>query len=122
MVSPAAKLVESESEGGAPDKAVAPVIGAEGGPALLLTALPVAVPGSKKSCPASTAEAATSVVLASFPIAVFSAAFKLPAVVAGELVGGGSIKKFPAGGGFVVVAVNWTEAVVPSGRLKVRLT
>src|SRR5579863_997444 len=122
MVSPGTKLVESESVLAAPDNSVAPVIGA-GVAALLLTTLPVAVPdGSKKSCPASTAEASTSVVLASLPIAVVSAAFRLAAVVAGELVGGGSIRKLPAGGGFVVVAVNWTDAVVPSGRLKVRVT
>ncbi len=31
------------------------------------------------------------------------------------------IVKLPAGAGDVVVAVNWTEAVVPSGCLKVKL-
>jgi hypothetical protein len=72
-----------------------------------LTTVPVAVLSVlKKLSDAANAEAATSEVLASVPIAVFSAALKLPAVVAGELVGGGSIKKLPAGGGFVVVAVN----------------
>jgi hypothetical protein len=60
----------------------------------------------KKSLPASTADAATSEVLASLPIAVFSAVFRLAAVVVVELAGGGSIKKLPVGGGFVVVAVN----------------
>jgi hypothetical protein len=100
MVSPAAKLVEIESDPAKPDKAVVPVIGAA---SLLLTTLPVAVPaGSKKSCPASTAEAATSVVLASLPIAVFSAVFRLPAVSAGVV----PMVKLPAGGGFALDAVS----------------
>ncbi|OIQ80136.1 outer membrane protein assembly factor BamB [mine drainage metagenome] len=100
MVSPAAKLVESESEPAAPDKSVAPVIGAA---ALLFCTVPVAVPaGSKKSCPASTAEAATSVVLASALIDAFNAAVRLLAVAVGVV----PIAKLPVGGGVALDAVN----------------
>ena len=84
-----------------------------------MATLPVAVPeGSKKSLPAATAEAATSVVLASVPMAVFSAVFRLAAVAAGVA----PMVKLPVGGGDALDAVNETEAVVPSGRLKVRLS
>ena len=101
MVSPGTKPVDSELVPAAPDKVVAPVIGA-GGAAWLLATLPVAVPaGSKKSCPASTAEAATSEVLASVPIAVFSAAFRFAAVAAGVA----PMAKLPVGKG------DWLEAV-----------
>ena len=102
MVSPAAKLVASESVPAAPDNAVAPVIGA-GTAAWLLTTLPVAVPAVlKKSLPASIAEAATSDVLASVPIAVLSAAFRL-AAVAVEVA---PMAKLPAGGGVALEAVS----------------
>src|ERR1700681_2918260 len=102
MVSPAAKLVASESVLAAPDNSVAPVIGA-GVAALLLTTLPVAVPAVlKKSLPASTADAATSEVLASVPIAVFSAVFTLDAVS----VEFAPIAKPPAGGGVALEAVS----------------
>src|ERR1700681_4741606 len=58
MVSPAAKLVPSESVPAAPDNSVAPVTGA-GIAALLLTTLPVAVPAElKKLSDAATADAA----------------------------------------------------------------
>src|SRR5450631_2315384 len=54
MVSPAAKLVDSESVLAAPDSSVAPVIGA-GIAALLLATIPVAVPaGLKKLSEAAT--------------------------------------------------------------------
>src|ERR1700733_14877405 len=99
MVSPAAKLGDTELLPAAPDSAVVPVTDAG---AKLVTA-PVAVPaGSKKSLPAATAEAATSVVLASVPIAEFSAVFRLPAVAAGFA----PMVKLPAGGGFALDAVN----------------
>src|SRR6516225_5866509 len=118
MVSLGTKPAGSESVPAAPDKAVVPVIGA-GGAAWLLATLPVAVPaGSKKSCPASTAEAATNDVLASVPIAVFSAAFRFAAVAAGVA----PMAKLPAGSGVELEAVNTTESVVPSGRLKVMFT
>ena len=102
MVLPTAKLVESESVPTAPDRAVAPVIGADGGPALLLTTLPVAVAGSKKSCPASTAEAPTSVVLASVPIDAFRAAVRFAAVS----VGVEPMAKLPVGSGDALDAFN----------------
>src|ERR1019366_6820090 len=95
MVSPAAKLVVSESVLAAPDNSVAPVIGA-GIAALLLTTLPVAVPAVlKKLSDAATADAATSDVLASAVIAVFSAAFRLAAVA----VEVRPMAKLPTGGG-----------------------
>src|SRR5450631_2786309 len=102
MVSPAAKLVASESVLAAPDNSVAPVIGA-GIAALLLTTLPVAVPAeSKKLSPAAIAEAATSDVLARVPIDDVSAALRLAAVA----VGVAPIAKLPVGGGVVLDAVN----------------
>ena len=52
MVSPAAKLVASESVFAAPDNSVAPVIGA-GTAALLLTTLPAAVPAGTSSSSAA---------------------------------------------------------------------
>src|SRR6185437_14585115 len=72
----------------------------------------------KKLSPASTADAATSEVLASVLIDEFSAESKLDAVSAGVE----PIVKLPAGAGEVLVAVSETVWVVPSGRLKVRLT
>ena len=65
----------------------------------------------KKSLPAWIAEAATSVVLAVVPIAEVSAELRLAAVA--DVVA--PIRKLPVGGGDVVVAVNCTVAVVPSG-------
>ncbi len=60
MVSPAAKLVDSESVPAAPERAVAPEIGA-GGVLWLLTAAPDTVAtGLKKLFEAAIAEAATS--------------------------------------------------------------
>src|ERR1700720_1994875 len=118
MVSPAAKLEASESVLAAPDNSVAPVIGA-GIAALLLTALPVAVPAElKKSLPASNADAATSEVLASVPIAAFNAAFRFAAVS----VEFAPIAKPPAGGCVALEAVSSIESVVPSGSLKAKLT
>jgi hypothetical protein len=102
MVSPLAKLAESESVPGAPDSAVAAVIGA-GGVCWLVATAPVAeLEGSKKSFPAATAEAATSVVFASVLIDVFKAEFRLAAVAAGVA----PIVKLPDGGGFWLDAVN----------------
>src|SRR6266481_10015531 len=118
MVSPAAKLVVSESVFAAPDNSVAPVIGARIA-ALLLTTLPVAVPAElKKSFPAANADAATSEVLASFPIAAFNAAFRLAAVT----VEFAPIAKLPVGGGVALEAVSSIESVVPSGSSNAKLT
>src|SRR6266700_3633166 len=115
MVSPAAKLADSEFVAAAPDNSVAPVTGAA---ALLLTTLPVAVPSVlKKLSPAVTADAATSEVLASVPIAVFKAAFRLDVVAAGVV----PMAKLLVGNGVALDAVSWTDSVVPSGRLKVNL-
>src|SRR5260370_24598847 len=101
-VSPAAKLVVSESVLGAPDNSVGRVIGGAIA-ALLLTTLPVAVPaGLKKSLPAAIGDAATSDVLASVPIAVFSAALRL-AAVAVEVA---PMAKLPIGGGVALEAVS----------------
>src|SRR5437868_1513056 len=99
MVLPAAKSAASELVAAAPDKVVAPVIGAA---ALLLAAVPIAVSVLKKLSPAATADAATSAVLASVPIELFSAAFRLAAVAVGVV----PIVKLPVGGGAVFVAVN----------------
>ena len=102
MVSPGAKLDDSESVPAAPDKAVAPVIGA-GGVAWLLATLPVAVLAvSKKLSPASTADAATSDVLASVVIDAVRAVLRFAAVA----VGVAPIAKLPVGGGVVFVAVS----------------
>src|SRR3981189_3136659 len=118
MVSPAAKLVASESVLAAPDNNVAPVIGA-GIAALLLTTLPVAVPaGLKKSLPAATAEAATSDVFASFAIAAFSAALRLVAVADDDA----PIAKLPTGCGVASEAVTWIVPEGPSGSVNAKLT
>ena len=101
----------------APDKAVAPVIGA-GIAAWLLATLPTAIEDElKKSLPASIADAATSEVLASEPIAVVKAAFRL-AAVAVEVA---PMAKLPAGGGVALEAVRLIDCVVPSGRLNSKL-
>lgn len=85
----------------------------------MVAAVPVAeLEGSKKSFPAATAEAATSDVFASVPIDVFNAAFRLAAVAAGVP----PIENVPVGGGFALDAVNVTDDVVPSGRLKLSVT
>jgi hypothetical protein len=117
MLSPSAKPGDSEFVPAPPeDSAVELVIGV---PAWLVAAAPVAeLDGSKKSFPAATAEAATSVVLATVPIDEFSAAFRLAAVAAGVA----PIVKLPDGGGFWLDAVNCTDVVVPSGRLKLSVT
>ena len=96
--------------------AVDPVMGV---PAWLVTAdVPIAeLSVLKKLSPASTAEAATREVLASVEIDEFSAVLKFAAVAAGVE----PMVKLPVGGGDVLVAVNWTESVVPSGSLKVKL-
>lgn len=118
MVSPLAKLAEREFEGEVPDSAVALVM-ACGGVCWLVATAPVALlEGSKNSFPATTADAATSVVFASVPIEVFNAEFRLAAVAAGVE----PIAKEPDGGGFALDAVNVTDDVVPSGRLKLRVT
>jgi len=118
MVSLGAKLAVSESVPAAPDKAVAPVMGAAVGVTWLVTAVPVAVPSVlKKLSPASTAEAATSEVLASVEIADVSALLKLVAVWAVVA----PMAKVPDGGGFALLAVKVMESVVPSGSLKVTL-
>ena len=59
-----------------------------------------------------------------FPIAVFSAAFKFAAVVAGSGAPPGNVAmaKVLAGAGVVLDAVNVTDDVVPSGRLKLTVT
>jgi hypothetical protein len=58
------------------------------------------------------------VVFASVPIDVFNAALRLAAVAAGVA----PIAKVPVGGGFALDAVKVTDDVVPSGRLKLRVT
>src|SRR5579871_4443558 len=123
MVSPLAKPDDSELVPAAPESVVALVITC-GGVCWLVATAPVALlDGSKKSFPAATAEAATSVVFASVPIAVFNAVFRFCVVAAGsnapDVV---AIRKLPVGGGFWVVAVNVTDDVVPSGRLKLSVT
>src|SRR5690348_13621640 len=117
MVSPAAKLLDSESEGAVPDRAVAPVIGAGGDAWLFLTAPIAMLSVLKKLSPAATADAAASDVLASVPIALLSEALRLAAVAAGVV----PMAKLLAAGGVVLLAVNCTVWVVPSGRLKVKL-
>ena len=113
-----AKLVASESDGATPDNSVAPVIGA-GGAASLLTALPAIVAdGLKKLFEAAIADAATSEVSLSFLTDDVNAACRL-AVVA---VVSAPIRNEPAGGGFVVVAVNAIDSLVPSGKLKLNVT
>ena len=72
----------------------------------------------KKLSPASTADAATSVVPDSVVIALFNAVFRLPAVAAGSV----PMVKLPVGAGDVLVAVNCTDAEVPSGRLKLKVS
>src|SRR3984957_12613133 len=118
MVSPTAKPVVSESEPAVPDSAVALVIGAAGVCWLVATLPTALLEGSKKSLPAATAEAATRSVFATVPIAVFSAALRLAAVAAGVA----PIAKVLAGAGVVLDAVNVTDDVVPSGRLKLSVT
>src|SRR6185437_13096285 len=116
MVSPAVKLDDSESVPAAPDKAVAPVIGAAG-TAWLLATLPIArLAVSKKLSPAAIADAATSDVLASVVMDAVKAAFRLAAVAAGVA----PIAKLPVGGGVALVAVSSMVCAVPSGRLKVK--
>src|SRR3984885_7143879 len=118
IVSPLAKLAEREFVPAAPDSAVALVI-AVGGVDLLFATAPVALlDGSKKSLPAATAEAATRSVFATFPIEVFKAALRFAAVAAGVA----PIAKVLAGAGVVLDAVNVTDDVVPSGRLKLSVT
>ena len=117
MVSPAAKLVASESVPAAPDSSVAPVIGA-GTVAWLLTALPVTVAdGLKKLSDAAIADAATSAVSPSVWIEDVNAACRF-AVVATVST---PIRNEPAGGGLVVVAVSEIVSLVPSGRLKLNV-
>src|SRR5690348_17294324 len=102
MVSPAAKLADSESVPAVPESAVAPEIGA-GGVFWLLTAAPATVAtGLKKLFDAATAEAATSEVSLNVLIDEVKVACRL-AVVA---VVSAPIRNDPAGGGFVVVAVS----------------
>ena len=118
IVSPLAKLAEREFVPAAPDSAVALVI-AVGGVCWLVATAPVALlDGSKKSLPAATADAATRSVFATFPIEVFKAALRLAAVAAGVA----PIAKVLAGAGVVLDAVNVTDDVVPSGRLKLSVT
>ena len=114
----------SESEPAVPDSAVALVIGAAGVCWLVATLPTALLEGSKKSFPAATAEAATRSVFATVPIAVFSAAFKFAAVVAGSGAPPGNVAmaKLLAGAGVVFDAVNVTDDVVPSGRLKLTVT
>lgn len=124
MASPLAKLAEREFVPAVPDSAVA-LVTACGGVCWLAATAPVALlEGSKNSFPATTADAATSVVFASVPIEVFNAEFKFCAVVAGSgaPVDVVAMRKLPVGGGFWFVAVNVTDDVVPSGRLKLRVT
>src|SRR5688500_11076356 len=64
------------------------------------------------------AEAATSDVFASVPTELVSAALRLAAVAAGVA----PIAKLPAGVGTALEAVSCTVSLVPSGRLKVKLT
>ena len=117
MVSPGAKPVDSESVPAVPDSSVAPVIGA-GGVAWLLTALPLAAADQlKKLLEAVIAEAATSEVLATVLIDDVRAVCRLLAVALGVA----PMVNEPDGGGEVLVAVNCTVWVVPSGRLKVKL-
>src|SRR5882757_4259146 len=117
MVSPGAKLVASESVPAPPDSLVAPVMGA-GGAALLLTAVPEAVAdGLKKLLDAAIAEAATSEVSLSVLIEEVSVDCRLVVVAAVSA----PIRNEPAGGGFVVVAVNVIGSLVPSGRLKLKV-
>ena len=114
----------SESEPVVPDSAVALVIGAAGVCWLVATLPTALLEGSKKSLPAATAEAATRSVFATLPIAVFNAAFKFAAVVAGSGAPPGNVAmaKLLAGAGVVLDAVNVTDDVVPSGRLKLSVT
>src|SRR6185295_2771501 len=81
---------------------------ANGGPPTRGTGLP-----PKNSLDAFNADAATSAPLARAPTAVVNAALTL-AAVAVELA---PIRNWPACGGVVVVAVNCTFSLVPSGRL-----
>src|SRR5271165_1213967 len=118
MVSLAAKPALNVSELAAVCSTVAPVIAA-GVLRLLVAAVPAAVPSVlKKLSPAATADAATSAVLASVPIELSRAVLRLPAVI----VEVAPMVKLPVGGGVVLVAVNCTDSLVPSGRLKVKLT
>ena len=88
--------------------------------ALLLVTLPVAVPiEPKKSSPAATADAATSEVLASVLIEEVRAALRLAAVAVGRGADGESCR--PAADWRSKPSVEST-AVVPSGKLKVKLT
>ena len=119
MVSPAAKLAASESEGDTPDNSVAPVTDA-GVKAWLLTVLPVIVAeGLKKLFEAAIADAATSEVSLNVWIEEVKAACRL-AVVATVST---PIRNEPDGGGLVVVvvAVSATDSVVPSGKLRLKV-
>src|SRR5205085_8345588 len=121
MVSPATKPGEIESEGLAPDNAVAPVTGA-GVAAWLLTGVPIAeLAVLKKLSPATIADAATSEVLASFVIAVFSAVLRLVWVLAGLTGTLASIAKLPTGVGVAVDAVRSICSVEPSGSVNFTL-
>src|SRR5436305_2133918 len=109
MVLPTAKLAASESVPAPPDSSVAPVIGA-GGPAWLLTELPVMVAdGLKKLSDALSAEAATNEVSARVLIDAVSVDCRFSVVATVST----PIANVPAGGGVVVVAVSSIDSTVP---------
>src|SRR5436190_20227123 len=80
MVSPAAKLVESESVPAVPDSRVTPVLGAATVAWLLATLPEIVADGLKKLSDAAIADAATSAVSPSVWIEVVSAACRLVVV------------------------------------------